>query len=324
VFLSPDPEGVDSVFVVVKATFRLGSQLAEAEDQMPIVIADQYRGEPGESSIAVPSDVSLVKPGTDVLILGSAFPPQGRPARRCVLSLRVGPVEKHVAVYGDRRWEVGLARTKPSEPAPFEKMPLIWERAFGGKDSIPGSPASSVEQRNPVGVGFRTTRNGRRVDGDRLPNLELVGDPIGSPNDRPTPAGVGPVCPYWEPRLSRAGTYDAEWTTRRAPYLPKNFDSRFFHIAPSDQVVPGYLRGGEPAEIVGVSPAGPLRFSVPKTRVEVTFRFDDGVPKAPANLDTVAIDSDHSRLVLIWRAAMACDKRALRLREIGVALASAA
>jgi hypothetical protein len=69
-----------------------------------------------------------------------------------------------------------------------------------------------------------------------------------------------------------------------------------------------------------VTPDGVLRFAVPRARVEVAFVVD-GTPQArPANLDTVLIEPDAGRVLLTWRAAFACDKKALRVGEIRVAV----
>ena len=80
---------------------------------------------------------------------------------------------------------------------------------------------------------------------------------------------LAPICAHWMPRRQYAGTYDARWEQSRAPYLPADFDPRFFQVAPADQVVPGYLTGGEPVELFGVSPWGPVRFTLPRERISI-------------------------------------------------------
>src|SRR5207247_16351 len=94
VYLMPDPEGIDTAFAIVKATLMLGGRLSLAEKQLPVTLADEYHGEPGKSSIKTPSDVSLTKPATDVLLLGTAYPPRGRPTTQMDVSLTAGSVHK--------------------------------------------------------------------------------------------------------------------------------------------------------------------------------------------------------------------------------------
>lgn len=311
-FAAPDPQGIDCVYAIVKATFALGDRLSLAEQQEPVSLAEEYYGEPGRSSIRKPTDISLIKPGTDVLLAGSAYTPLGTWATQTTVSLRVGPIQKVVRVTGDRNWGTGVVGWM-SSPVPFEKMPLTWERAFGGTEADGGPPR--FEPRNPVGTGFQH----RSPDGPvRVPNLEDPREPISSRGDRPAPANFAPICAHWEPRCRYAGTYDEQWTRTRAPYLPRDFDPRFLQIAPADQVVPGYLGGDELVQVSGASPSGEVRFQLPAVRPKITFRLDEETHARPANLDTVLIEPDQGRVLLVWRAAFQCDKKVLRVREIGV------
>ena len=76
----PDREGIETLFAVVKGTFALGPRPVVADAQVPVTPADQYHGEPAVSSIRLPSDFCLGKPGTDVLLHGSAWAPGGQMA----------------------------------------------------------------------------------------------------------------------------------------------------------------------------------------------------------------------------------------------------
>jgi hypothetical protein len=323
-FSSPDPGGVETLFAIVKGTFTLGPRVEEAEKQTPIVTADRFHGDPLRTSIAEPGDISLAKPGTDVLLFGHAYGPGARPTRQTEVTLRLASIEKRVTVFGDRRW-AGTVLTRVSAPEPFERMPLVWERAFGGTEPPTGDPPrSDGDDRNPVGTGFRSRVSGRKFEEIALPNLEDPARLISSPGDRPGPVGFGAVAPHWKPRPKYAGTYDEEWQRSRAPYLPADFDPRFLRIAPADQQIPGYLKGGEPGEIAGVTPSGALRFTLPARRVDVLFRLDSGEERRAANLDTVILRPDESSLVLVWRAALPCDKRLLKVREVEPIVARAA
>jgi hypothetical protein len=319
----PDPAGVDTLFAVVKGTYTLAPRVEEAEEQTPVVMADRFFGDARGTSVAEPGDVSLAKPGTDVLLLGHAYGPGGRAAAHAEVSLRLGPIEKRVSVFGDRRWG-GTVLTRISNPEPFEKVPLVWERAFGGTESSGEPPRVDGEERNPVGAGFRSRASGRKLEGLLLPNLEDPAHLISSPGDRPAPAGFGPIAPHWKPRPKYAGTYDAAWQKSRAPYLPDDFDPRFLMVAPEDQQVRGYLRGGESVEIAGATPSGVLRFALPSRRVDVVFRFDSGEERRTANLETVILRPDEKKVVLVWRAALACDKKLLKVREVEPIVARAA
>ncbi len=322
IYLIPDAEGIDSLFTVVKGTLTLGERLSLAEQQVPVALVDAYHGEPGKSSIKLPSDVSLMKPGTDVLLLGSAHAPGGQATTQMEVSLAAGPVRKTIRVFGDRVWERSGPGHAIARPAPFDTMPLVWERAFGGTDRAGAGPRG--EARNPVGLGYRARDGEKPLDGLPLPNLEDSEHPIGSWKDTPPPVCFAPICGHWEPRKSYAGTYDAAWQTQRAPFLPEDFDPRFCQLAPAGLVALGHLAAGTVVEVRGATPSGLLRFQLPPVRVEVTYVLDHAPQVQPANLDTVLIEPDESRVVLVWRAALRCDKKALRVNEVRPAVLKAA
>src|SRR6266540_1614756 len=147
-YVVPDAEGIDTAFAVVKATLLLGERLSLAEKQLPVTLADEYHGEPDKTSIKNPSNLSLIKPATDVLLLGTAYAPRGRGTTRMDVSLRAGPLHKTIRVFGDRMWEKRGVVPSMSDPAPFETMPLVWERAYGGADNK--GKELRAEVRNPV------------------------------------------------------------------------------------------------------------------------------------------------------------------------------
>ena len=69
-----DRSGRDLLIVVVKCTYRLpaGRPPMIAEEQAPIRLADDFYGEPGQSSIRYECDLAPRKTGNDVVLLGHA------------------------------------------------------------------------------------------------------------------------------------------------------------------------------------------------------------------------------------------------------------
>lgn len=322
ILIATDPECVETVYTIIKATFTLGETIALAEEQLPVLVRDEFNGAPLESSLLAPSDVALAKPGTDVLLVGTAGSADGKPVRQMDVSLRVGALHKVVRVFGDRFWKSTMLGHKASEPEPYDAMPLVWERAFGGTVNTgdKANPLFQTEDRNPIGIGFHPTGETERIERSRLPNLEDPQQLISKPTDRPTPACFGPVCPHWEPRRSYAGTYDEPWQKTRAPHLPEDFDVRFFHTAPADQVVDGYLDGDEIVEVEGTLPNGHLSFRLPRLEMTVGYLIGQTSHTEQTQLDTVIIDTDEQRLQMVWRSSISCDKKALELRQIDVSL----
>lgn len=311
----PDERGVDTLYVAVKAAFTLrGHTLSLAEQQCPLVIADEYWGQPGQSSLKYPSEAHLLKPGTDVLLVGAAHAPRGRPAESCRVSVRVGPVTQVLHVFGERTWKGGLFSSGISTPEPFTRLPLVWERAFGGTHALEDGRVLG-EGRNPVGQSFRGERSGSEMVGRSLPNLEDPRHLIRSISDAPAPVGVGAIAPAWQPRREFAGTYDEHWQARRAPYLPRDFRPEFFHVAPSALRVREGLKGGEPVELSNVSPEGTQRFALPRCELAVAVRIDRRVEHPVLRLETVLLEPEEGRVCLTWRGAVGCDKQALKVRE---------
>jgi hypothetical protein len=316
IFVATDPDGIDCVVTVVKGTFTLDRQPETAGEQVPINLADEYYGKPGETSIRAPSDISLAKPGTDVLLHGHAYAPGGR-ATSMDVSLSVGKLHKTVRVFGDRAWSSDGVGHSISPPAPFERMPLVWERAYGGADEV--DSALHQEARNPVGVGFRCRSSDYRLDGQPLPNLEDPDHLITNWKQSPPPACFAAVAPDWEPRRSLAGVYDDAWREDRAPFLPEDFDNRFFQVAPPGLAAPEYLIGGESVIVRGASPNGELQSKLPELPLRVTYVVDGRREDRPANIDTVLIEPDAGRSTLVWRASYRCERLLPRVSVVEVA-----
>lgn len=312
-----DLDGVESAYAIVKASFdvRTGRPVV-AEQQFPLVPTDVYWGEPDQTSLRFAGEFSLPKPATDVVLLGNAVAPQAN-TRMADVTLKLGSLTKTVRVLGNRRWQKTGFGWEATTPEVWERMPLRWELAFGGMAPPEDGKPPEFEARNPVGRGF-LGRDERQWERQPLPNLEDPAQLIRHPADRPTPAGFAPVAPAWLPRREHAGTYGEAWQKSRAPYLPKDFDPRFFQTAPADLIAPGYLAGGEPVEIAGCTPGGPLRFPLPACTLALVFDFDgQQMPQTP-NLETVVIEPNQGRVQLLWRAGIPVDKHLLKLKEVAV------
>ena len=263
--------------------------------------ADVFRGDPAASSSLGEAELGPVKPSTDVLLRGSAVARRKDTSVMDVL-LRVGPVRKVVRVFGERRWKRSLLRKGTTEPLPFERVPLIWEHAFGGTDVTPEDPKHhGAESRNPVGRGFRARGTKLPWEDELCPALEDPDDPTGGPGRDGEPAGFGPIGRGWMPRREYAGTYDERWVSERLPLLPDDFDDRFHNAAPLDQICPRYLRGGEPVELVGCVPEGKVSFALPRLTPAFETRLRTRTESAPMVLETVSLDTDARRLTLLYK-----------------------
>jgi hypothetical protein len=322
-----DEEMRPLLVTLVRATFEIaGPRLLLAEKQAPVCLAGELHGEDAAtSSWRLEPETAFVKLATDVVLLGHAYAPRAG-ATEVAVGIQVGPVSRSLRVVGDRWWVRGAGGMAMSPAQPFEKIPLTWERAFGGFDATAGSPeAPAFDPRNPVGTGYRA-HAGHHEDAVRLPNLEDPADPVRAFAHPVTPAGVGFTSANWQPRVSLAGTFDAAWSRDRAPLLPRDFDRRFFNAAAPGMIAPGLLRGDEPVTVVGASPHGTQRFrlpGVPRPVCRVALRRG---PEAvvQTQLDTVVVSADEGKLYLTWRGHTALrngphDVQAITIETPGMA-----
>jgi hypothetical protein len=143
--------------------------------------------------------------GTDVIVQGSAISRDG-PRRELEVSVSVhlgtdkrGDAEKlvrRIRVFGDRKvhWYEGAVFF--TEATPFEKMPITYTRAYGGKDhganerrpnqfarglaNLADRPVEDFSPyeypRNNLGRGYVVFPDREALDGLLLPNLEWAGD----------------------------------------------------------------------------------------------------------------------------------------------------
>ncbi len=308
----PDRFGVDTLHVILKATLALRPKLALAREQVPVTLADEYYGDPTDSSLRAVSEIHVGKPGTDVLLIGRAWGPRAQAVHETLVRVRVAERQQSIRVVGDRVWQ---SDGTPTAPEPFEAMPLVWERAFGG--SHPLEDRMLAEERNPIGVGFTGRRAAEELTGHPLPNLETPGEPLERQGQSRTPICFAPTAPHWLPRRAFAGTYDEVWQRRRAPYLPADFDPRFLQCA-AELAFDRHLQGGEPIEVHGASPQGPIAFPLPAANLHVEVKVAGSLEHPPVNLETVLLEPDENRVALTWRAALPCDRKVLKVEKVRV------
>ncbi|WP_081426414.1 DUF2169 family type VI secretion system accessory protein [Sorangium cellulosum] len=271
-------QGAERLTVIVKATFALvHERCAELAPAADLVRSDKPRE--GWGSLDEACETAPYLPSAGVLVRGHASAPAGETATS--LSVRV-------ALFRDDRWVLNkvlhvfgdYTRAAPS-PRPFSRVPVVYERAYGG----PHVDA------NPVGVGADAA----------LPSIVDPADPT-------RPAGFGPIARHWAPRkhlLARNQAHD-----RPVPELDASFDFRYFHAAPPDQQIE-FLRGDEWIFLEGLHPHYPwLRSSLPSARgLARLYRAGAGGEDhgQPVELvaDTLSIDADRLLCSLIWRGNVA-------------------
>ena len=298
------PDGREMLVVAIKGTFTIpkpGEEPQLAEQQIPLIMADTFTGEPGYSAPLYEVDYAPIRHRCDVLLNGSAYAPQGRPVRMVQVGLRLGSFIKTFNVVGERYWNAGITIT-PGLPAEFTVMPITYDNAFGGLDNFhQDKNKHSAYMLNPVGKGYHQRLASELVDGTLMPNTEEVNRPIQTPNDNYKPMAFGPIGRGWSQRLQYAGTYDQDWIDNTFPFLPADFNEAYYQAAPADQQIP-YPKGGEEVVLINLSPEGRIAFKLPSIEVPVVFFPKKGRKEETlAVIDTLIMEPDLRRFTLTWR-----------------------
>jgi uncharacterized protein YjbI with pentapeptide repeats len=246
-------------------------------------------------------DEGMPKPRGEVLVTGSAFN-LGGPKPSGAVRVKIEGVEKTLSVTGDRVWPYdagsGKPAGKPTDPVPFDEMPVDWEHAYGGEGYA----------KNPLGRGYWTkkTLEGKAVP---LPNVEDPQRPVTRPDTQPEPAGFGPYDFSWPQRFSKVGTYDERWLKEQLPGFALDMDPGLFNTAPDGQQIKGFFRGDEPFEIDGMHrEKARLSGTLPRLagRAFVKLRTKDGeeLREVPLRLDTVRLFPAAERGLVIFRGVV--------------------
>lgn len=314
------PDGRELLVATVKGTFALpgnGEEPQLLDEQVPLVEADVFTGEPGFSSPLYETDYAPMKPRCDVLLNGSAHSPGGRSASRVRVSLQVGPIAKSFDVVGNRLWVASLIGAVASQPEPFTSMQITYDRAFGGVDAAHPDPAKHrFYESNHAGVGFHSQTAREFIDGTPLPNTEETGRLVENPRGSYAPMSFGPIGRAWTPRVKLAGTYDQNWIDHIFPFLPPDFDERYYQSAPEDQQM-NYPRGGEEVILRNLTPAGSTSFRLPPLNLPVVFYARHGENKETnAVVDTIVIEPDLHRFMLTWRSHVPLRKNMFEIQQI--------
>lgn len=302
--------------VMVKGTFVLNDQglpIQPASEQRPILWGDElYEGASG--CVRQEAELLPFKPKSDVLVIGDAMAPGGKPVEALPVSVRVGTVSKELIVFGNRVWKKDSGMPpKMTTPEPFTLMEVSYQTAFGGFDLDSGTVCLD----NPVGTGIIDEKAKVLAEDVALPNVEDPQALIQSWQDRPTPASFGVVGRGWPTRLGLMGTYDEQWQEERAPDPPEDFNSAFYNCACPELQSDSYFQGNELVEVANMSPTGAIACQLPglilsadaviaqsdSEDIEELMNPDlpTGTTSMSLNLDTITLLPNVQEVTLIWR-----------------------
>jgi hypothetical protein len=272
--------GVLRVTILAKATFAFTpGGTAALVAPAPVVREEARFDNSPMRTVRAASDLVPYRPAVDVTAVGHARAPAGHPVAalsvRLALYRGAALLDKTIHVFGDR------AVATPMQVALFERIPLRYERAYGGL----------LFEKNPLGLGA-----GR--DAVALPNLV-------SPLDPARVAGFGPISRYGAERRKLLGDAPKKRVEGAILEVPDGFGWEYFHNAPDDQRIPA-LHGDEWLILDGMHPLrSRLQTQLPGARAvaRVYPATPDPIRDLELVADTLTIDGDAETFSVVWRGA---------------------
>jgi uncharacterized protein YjbI with pentapeptide repeats len=242
-------------------------------------------------------DAGMPKTKGEVLVAGFCHADGGRPVEATQAGFRVGQIEKKLAIFGDRFWQDETSG-QHTRPLPFTHMPLGWENAYGGPGNL----------HNPLGKGIAAVKLPDGRNGYPLPNLEYPNRLITFRNDTPPPASPAPQGLDWPGRMEKSGSFDRKWLATVWPGLPTDFDFSLFNLAPRDQRLGGYFKGGEELQLDRLMHDTPHLISrLPEKRVRLFAMRSTGPAngwiEAKSSCDTLWLLPEAGAGIMIWHGS---------------------
>lgn len=318
------------VLVTAKATFTIdagGRATLDTQDPYPLFGEDQ----PTPLGL-FPSDAAPRRdPVFEVLVLGHVH---GRGKARQLVELTVGDTRRSILVVGDRHWLTHEQPPRISEPAPFDKIPLSWDHAYGGTVAVLLDKHSLYDLEHPMnkyGLGFAAEKLAvdvgkafqapqgypRLPAGYRrpLPNIEDPRRPITRYDDEPRP-----YC--WAPIPTDAGVHLQRVHDHMARTGEGLDEERMleivYHRAHPDWILP--VPEAEAAvSLTGMTERGQWRLRLPSLRVLADWEVGAATGTFDLTPQLLMLLPDESRIYVVYRhfeiLEMAPDaQRSLRIR----------
>lgn len=303
--------------LVAKATFEVpqqGMPQLVTEDPLPLLEQPTPLDDLGD----LPMDFVLRDdPTFEVFLLGACYAPYGRPVRQMFVSMTLGAVTRHLVVWGDRVW-VGQGNEAHITPAAeFERIPLTYERAFGGSAEIQIDPHSVYpvfEPMNQRGRGFDPQDYAAGCAAQfecppgyptvlptprQLPNLEDPHRPIRTWSDHPLPHCWAPIpidagfkAHVMHARLAQYGKEPPPPVVVQAGFLSAHPDWTFPQ-PPAINTVVG---------VHGVHPTEDLSFVLPRLRVLADYEIGPRQGVLELKPQALVILAEKRRFCVVYRA----------------------
>jgi hypothetical protein len=335
VVAEPDQPGLRAGMVVAKATFLFdphGNTQLDDQNPFPILQND----EPTEFGLLPRDNFPRQEPGFEMIFLGCAHAPGQRPVAGLRVVLGLDQVWRELLVFGDRSWIRRGSNAIIGEPVPFVRMPLGWDRAYGGTAEILIDEDAFLEVGDPhnrSGKGFDPEPAARAAaeqlrapapyplfSPDRaLPNVERSDRPIRLWSDAPPPASWATV--PLDSALQALRTFDLpEDHTMPEDLQEALSSSRFFRAVP-EWILPVPPAGAQIYMENLYRWGARVRFPLPQVQVFADYQVGDRAGTLELEPQMLVLLPEESRFYLVFRKVFNFQdapeiERSMRLRAV--------
>ena len=312
-------ECFEDAFAVVDATTKVsydsrdGATWRYAIEQLPVHVDGCPDAPLGEIRYMRDEAVVEVSVVGDVVQGASGF-------RSRELRLTVGDHERRLRIFGPRRWERDGHRIRASEPESADRVPMIWDLAYGGVIArppgfLPGTrtPAPSTEipwAANPAGQGFVFEEEGAL--GATLPQIE---DPMALVLewfDRPAPRCWAPMPANTSLRMDHLELADGRFRNRHGEHELMLARAQL-NAPPELQFVD--VRVGTQVCAEGFDPVAPLRFDIPAAGFCWWVRSGSREHRVVPHLAAIQLRPNERRVTCLYRTRLYAPLVRRELRE---------
>lgn len=287
IFSGLNQEGKLIYTCVIKAGFEYTKEAKITElSGIKIITGDQWRDEPGKSSLQFADESVPFKQGAEILLNATAY--SNKPVTSIDIAINIQQNEqnwkKSLRVFGKRYWQKKYWRIKSSEPELFEKLPIIYEYAFG-KNAY-----------NPIGQGYAE----KDIVGNLLPQIEFPPSMITAPRQQVPIAGFGAIPSEWQPRSEQLKKLHYHQANN---LVNVKLPADFYNAAPLSQRFTKPFMGGEMVSLVGMTKGTDqtVKFILPTINFSVQQINAHEAKSLSPMCDTLVIDTEKQQFFMLWR-----------------------
>lgn len=310
--------------IVVKAGFTFNSSgvLTAMPESDDIIMVDEFRGDPSNSSLLSAAEISPKKTALDFLVTGSIDVPDDTCEHAFSLSISNAHRtvwEKSALLFGPRAWRHALFGSSPSIPKSITDSELRWENAYGGATQDPNDDERWYRfDRNPAGIGWVNTKWKRPTT---LPTIEQY-PLLTRPQKQPAPVGFGPVAMTWAPRWDAFQTLNSERALQGGNPYPSSPSHHLFQCAPEDQQLPFAYLHEHQLTLTGIYQDHPeitIPLIVPPLEL-VLRNTAEPDHSLTVQWDMLLLDIDRKTLHWVGRTGIPSNPNSLEMRQCALAL----